>query len=107
MTQMFHSPPYKKDLTPFARGGKVVKHVGKGAKEQSSRFGETMTGGNPYARMANMYPKPTDVAPSGGSLGGPPMDQQTPPVPQGQRPPNTPTAMMPPSGGDAGAMEEE
>jgi hypothetical protein len=94
---MFHSKPFKKDLTPFAKGGKVVKHVGKGAKEQTRGPGgfESLTG-NSMARMANSYPKaPAGPAPTE-SLGGPPMSS---PVPQGSRPPGAPTAMMPPSGG--------
>ena len=53
---MFHSKPFKKDLTLFAKGGKVVKHVGKGAREQSS-MGGSLTGGEPFARMDNRYPK--------------------------------------------------
>jgi hypothetical protein len=100
---MFHSKPFKKDLTPFAKGGRVVKHVGKGGREQSTRGGETLTGGDPFGRMANHYPKMSDLAPSGGSLGGPPTS--APPVPQGQRPPSAPTAMMPDSGG--GGMEPD
>lgn len=98
---MFHSKPFKKDITPFAKGGKVVKHTGKGAREQSSRFGESLTGGNPYARAMNQYPKPPNLEPSGGGLGGPPTSS---PVPMGQQPGNAPTAMMP---GDIGAAPEE
>ena len=51
---MFHNKPFKKDITPFAKGGKVVKHVGKGAREQSRGSGmDTMTGPDSLARMSN------------------------------------------------------
>jgi len=107
---MFHSKPYKKDLQAFAKGGKVVKHVGKGAREQKRGPGgfESMTGGDALARMANSYPK-TPVAPSGGSLGGPSLGSAPSPVPQGSRPPAAPTAMMPGNigGEDEGGVEEE
>ena len=91
---MFHSRPFKKDITPFAKGGKVVKHIGKGAKEQSrgpSGF-ESMTGGSAMARMANSYPKdaPAESAPS----------RPSPPVPEGSRGEGAPSAMMPPSMGE-------
>lgn len=98
---MFHSKPFKKDITAFAKGGKVVKHVGKGAREQSSRGGETLTGGDPYARMSNRYPKP---APQ--DLGDPD-PAPSPPVPTGPRPGGSPTAMMPPSGGSDETMSED
>lgn len=103
---MFHSKPFKKDLTAFAKGGKVTKHVGKGAREQKRGFGgsESLTGADTLARMANSYPK-TPSEPSGGSLGGPALSSS--PVPQGSRPPAAPTAMMPPSGGDDEAAEGE
>jgi len=98
---MFHNKPFKKDLTPFAKGGKVVKHVGKGATEQSTRGGRaTITGGDPFARMANRYPtSPQDLGAgdSVGTLGGPPMPPS--PVPMGSKPPSAPTAMMPPDTG--------
>ena len=99
---MFHNKPFKKDITPFAKGGKVVKHIGKGAKEQSRSGGfETMTGGDPFARMANRYPKssPADLAPPAETDSGPP-----PPVPMGSKSGGAPSAMMP---GDIGAAEEE
>jgi hypothetical protein len=96
---VFHNRPFKKDLTKLARGGSVVKHIGKGAREQSARGGSTLTGGDPYARMANRYPKPTPADLGGESLT--PTSSQGPPspVPMGNRPPGAPTAMMPPSGG--------
>jgi len=102
---MFHSKPYKKDIQAFAKGGKVVKHVGKGAKEQSTRGNSfaSMTGGDAMARMANSYPKaPAGPAPTE-SLGGPPM-QSAPPVPMGSRSEGAPSAMMPP---DMGGEEDE
>jgi hypothetical protein len=99
---VFHNRPFKKDLTPFAKGGRVVKHIGKGAREGSSG---ALTGGDPFGRMANHYPKPSDLAPSGAGLGGPPTSQPTSPVPMGSRPPQSPTAMMPDSGG--GGMEPD
>jgi hypothetical protein len=103
---MFHSKPFKKDITAFAKGGKVVKHVGKGAREQSRGSGglETLTSADSMARMANRYPKPSDMAPSGGGLGGPPMESSPAPVPTGPRPGGAPTAMMPP---DMGGGDEE
>jgi hypothetical protein len=92
---IFHNKPFKKDITAFAKGGKVVKHVGKGATEQSRGRGmDTITGADQLSRMANSYPK----TPSGGSvgnLGGPPTS--TPPVPMGSQSSAAPTAMMPPS----------
>jgi hypothetical protein len=94
---MFHSKPFKKDLTPFAKGGKVVKHVGKGAREQSNSSFGSLTGGDAMARMANNYPKtPAGPAPTE-SMGGPPLGSS--PVPMGTRPPGAPTAMMPPAAG--------
>lgn len=94
---MFHSKPFKKDLTPFAKGGKVVKHIGKGAKEQSNTSFGSLTGGDALARMANSYPKAAAGPAPTESLGGPPMGS-SPPVPQGSRPPGAPTAMMPGGG---------
>ena len=105
---MFHGKPFKKDLTPFAKGGKVVKHVGKGAREQTRGRGgyESMTGSDTLARMANSYPKaPAGPAPTE-SLGGPPLGS-TAPVPMGSRPPAAPTAMMPGNIGAGGGDEEE
>jgi len=95
---MFHSKPFKKDITPFAKGGKVVKHVGKGAREQTRSPGgfESLTGGS-MARMANSYPKAAAGPAPTESLGGPALGSS--PVPMGSRPPAAPTAMMPPSGG--------
>jgi hypothetical protein len=87
---MFHSKPFKKDITPFAKGGRVVKHIGKGAREQPRSSGgyETLTGADSLARMANRYPKaPAEAAPASS---GPP-----PPVPTGSRGGGTPSAMMP------------
>ena len=101
---MFHSKPFKKDITPFAKGGQVVKHIGKGAKEQSRSSGgmETMTGGDPFARMSNRYPKPSPVdlaPPAEAETAAPP-----PPVPMGAKGGSAPSAMMP---GDIGGAEEE
>lgn len=89
---VFHTKPFKKDITPFAKGGKVVKHVGKGAREQSGGGAfNSLTGGDAMARMANNYPKaPAGPAPTE-SMGGPPMP------PSGSS--AAPTAMMPPAGG--------
>jgi hypothetical protein len=103
---MFHNKPFKKDLTPFAKGGKVVKHIGKGAKEQSRSSGgmETMTGGDPFARMSNRYPKPStqDLAPPvEAESAGPP-----PPVPMGSKGGSAPSAMMPGDIGGGGDEEE-
>ena len=52
---------FKKDLTPFAKGGKVVKHKGKGASEQRTRSGEQemLTGGDRFGRAMGRYPKPS------------------------------------------------
>lgn len=104
---MFHQKPFKKDITPFAKGGKVVKHVGKGAREQKRGYGgsESLTGADALSRMANSYPKEAS-APSGGSLGGPPLGSSSP-VPMGSRPPAAPTAMMPGNIGAAGGSEME
>lgn len=99
---VFHNRPFKKDLTKLAKGGSVVKHIGKGAREQSARGGSTLTGGDPFARMANRYPKPTP-ADLGDQESLTPTSSQgpaTPPVPMGTRPPNAPTALMPSAGGE-------
>jgi hypothetical protein len=89
---MFHSKPFKKDITPFAKGGKVVKHIGKGAREQTRSSGgyETLTGADTLARAANNYPKSAPEAPAA----------PAPPVPMGSRGGSAPTAMMPPSIGE-------
>jgi hypothetical protein len=52
---------FKKDITPFAKGGTVTKHRGKGATEQRSYPGEqeTLTGGDRFGRQMNRYPKPS------------------------------------------------
>lgn len=65
--------PFKKDLTPIGRGG-IDKFNGKGAREQSG-FGGSMTGGDPFARTANRYPKPSlgDLAPPAAPMPGLPM----------------------------------
>jgi len=94
---MFHNKPFKKDITPFAKGGKVVKHVGKGAREQTRERGggmETLTGADTMARMSNNYSKPAPPEPA------PAPSQPAPPVPMGTRGGGAPTAMMPPSMGD-------
>jgi hypothetical protein len=91
--------PYKKDLTPIGRRGQVDTRTGKGASEQRMYPGarETMTGGDPFARMANRYPKPTpaDLAPA----------PEPEPMPAASPAPSlgggggAPTAMMPGGGG--------
>jgi hypothetical protein len=95
---MFHSRPFKKDITPFAKGGKVVKHIGKGGREQNRGFGgtESLTGADSLARMANNYSKPPQEAPA--------PSQPAPPVPMGSRGGGAPTAMMPPGEPDADDM---
>jgi hypothetical protein len=96
-------PPFKKDITPIGRGG-VTKHVGKGASEMSGPGRGALTGGSPYARMANQYPKstPADIAPTPASETDVP-----PPVPMGT--PSgagpQPSANMPSS--SIGAPDEE
>jgi hypothetical protein len=59
--------PFKKDLTPIGKGG-VTKHKGKGASEQrrSRGGGESLTGGDQFARAMGRYPKsaPTPAAPT-------------------------------------------
>lgn len=82
---MAHKKPFKKDLTPIGRKGRVDTHTGKGATEQRtrSRERETLTGGTPMARAMNTYPS-------------------APPAPPSPRPEDlTPmaTAMMPPKFG--------
>jgi hypothetical protein len=90
--------PYKKDLTPIGRGG-INKFVGKGAREQvrSPSGAETLTGGDPFARATNRYPKaaPEPAAPE---------PEEAPPVPMGQAPARLPTALMP--GGNGGNEDE-
>ena len=99
MNPMFHNKPFKKDITPFAKGGKVVKHVGKGAREQSRGSGmDTMTGPDSLARMSNNYAKPAPPQEA------PESSQPAPPVPMGSRGGTSPSAMMPP---DMGGDEEE
>jgi len=105
---VFHSRPYKKDLVPFAKGGRVIKHVGKGAREQSLKGGESLTGGDPFSRMANRYPtSPQDLGAGNavGTLGGPPIPPS--PVPTGSKPPAAPTALMPSSDTGGGAPDED
>jgi len=77
--------PYKKDLTPIGRGG-ISTHTGKGAREQvrGPSGSETMTGGDPFARMGNRYPKPVP-APEPEELAPEP----APPVPTGPAPGRT------------------
>ena len=98
---MFHDKPFKKDITPFAKGGKVVKHIGKGAREQSRGGGgmETLTGADSLARMSNSYPKPQPQE-------VPAQESSRPaaPVPMGPQGGSAPSAMMPP---DMGGGEEE
>jgi hypothetical protein len=45
---------FKKDLTPFAKGGQVVKHRGKGSSERKPDV---------MAQLTNRYPKAAPVAP--------------------------------------------
>lgn len=67
---------YKKDITPFAKGGSVTKHKGKGATEQRNppRTRESLTGGSPLGRAMNTYPKaaPAPAAPAPMPMGLPP-----------------------------------
>jgi hypothetical protein len=79
--------PFKKDLTPIGRRGTITKHIGKGATEQRSSpgAGESLTGGDPFQRMANRYPKPAPEVPP----------DNAPPVPMGAPPARMPTALMP------------
>ena len=88
--------PFQKDLTPLRKGGPVRKYVGKGSTEQRNAPGarETLTGGGPFDRLANRYPKPSveDLAP--------PEEEPEPPVPTGSAPARMPTAMMPGGGAD-------
>lgn len=89
----------KRDLTSLSKRGRVVKHRGKGATEQRTVPGdrETLTGGDPFARMTNRYPAaPQPIAPptSAPPLGGPPLG-------------GVPTAAMPPPGMGVGPPEEE
>lgn len=97
--------PYKKDLTPIGRRGTIDARVGKGASEQRLPPGgrETMTGGDPFARMANRYPKPTpvDLAPAPEPE---PMPAPSPAPSLGGGGGGMPTAMMP--GGGGGGEEE-
>ena len=90
--------PYKKDLTPFRKGGSVKVHVGKGAREQrrGSSGAETLTGGDPMQGMANQYPKP---APAPAPEPEAP-EPEAAPVPMGQAPSRSPTALMPGGGDD-------
>ncbi|HEX6826826.1 MAG TPA: hypothetical protein VF077_10975 [Nitrospiraceae bacterium] len=48
----------KKDLTPIGRKGTIDTQTGKGSTVQRTRPGEreSLTGGNPFARAANVYP---------------------------------------------------
>jgi len=44
---------FKKDITPFAKGGKVIKHKGKGSAERRP---------DPMTQMTSRYPKPMPSA---------------------------------------------
>jgi hypothetical protein len=83
--------PFKKDLTPIGRKGKVTTHTGKGATEQRTRprERESLTGGSPFERAGNAYPKP---------MPAPPPMQPTPMGPPAQPADLAPlpSAMMPP-----------
>jgi hypothetical protein len=89
--------PYKKDLTALTKGGSIKTHVGKGASEQRRGPGgaETLTGGDPMQGMANQYPKSSPEPEA-------PPEPEEPPVAMGQAPARSPTALMPPGGGDDG-----
>lgn len=97
---MARSRPFKKDLTPLTKGGKVTTHVGKGATEQrrNSSGAESLTGGDPMQGAMNQYPKPAPPEPE------PEPEPEAPPVPTGQSPSRMPTAMMPGGGGDDEAV---
>jgi hypothetical protein len=45
---------FKKDLTPFAKGGSVTKQRGKGSKEHRP---------DAMAQITNRYPKPAPASP--------------------------------------------
>ena len=49
---------FKKSLTPLSKKGNVTVNRGKGSTVQRTapREPETLTGGNPMARMMNQYP---------------------------------------------------
>jgi len=56
---------FKKDLTPLRKGGRIDKHAGKGATEQTlpSRHAlNTLTQGDPGQRTMQNYAKATPLA---------------------------------------------
>jgi hypothetical protein len=80
---------FKKQLTPLGgRKGRVNMQRGKGSTVQRNAPGEqeTLTGGNPLARMLNRYPAQPQPVPN-----APPPQPTTLPGPQ-------PAAAMPPMG---------
>lgn len=82
---------FKKQLTPLGgRKGRVDMQRGKGSTLQRNMPGqqETLTGGNPLARMLNRYPAQPQPAPNA---------MAPPPQPAGLPGPQ-PTAAMPPIG---------
>jgi hypothetical protein len=86
--------PFKKDLTPLSKGGRITTHTGKGATEQrrDSSGAEFLTGGSPLQSAANQYPKPAPEPEA--------PEPEAPPVPMGSQPSRMPTAMMPGGGDD-------
>ena len=57
----------KKSMTPIGRRGRIDTHEGKGAQEQRTMPGEreSLTGGDPFARGAETYPKLPPERPEG------------------------------------------
>jgi hypothetical protein len=57
----------KKDLTPIGRKGSVDVRAGKGSNMQRTAPGqrESVTGGSPFDRASEVYPKPPPPAPAG------------------------------------------
>lgn len=75
--------PFKKNLTPLSRRGRVEKHAGKGGVEQRLRAGdrESVTGEDALSRMVNSYPavrRPAPPPTSAPALGGPALGSPTP-----------------------------
>ena len=96
---------FKKHLSPLSKGGQVLKHAGKGSKQQQPMPGgrESMTGGDPVNRMLNRYPtapQPTNPTPAPAApLGGPAMGPSPAPIP----PPTGLGAGLPDDDGDEAA----
>ena len=54
---------FKKDITPFAKGGKVIKHKGKGSAVRRPDPMSQMT--NRYPKQEEPLPQPAPAAPMG------------------------------------------